>query len=181
MGGPGRTPAEAVDALEEAIPVIRALWSTERGLRVGGDHYALDGVHGGPPPAHDIGIWLGAIGPRMLAVTGRLADGWVPSLPIVPPDQLLAKHDLIDAAAADAGREPDAIRRIYNVGGTITDGETGDGPLEGPVDKWVDTLTSFVTDLRMDTFILTLDADWPTQLRRFAEDVVPGVRDALSR
>lgn len=180
MGGPGRTPGEAVDAVEEAIQVIRALWTAERGLRVGGEHYALDGIHGGPPPPHDIGIWLGAIGPRMLSVTGRMADGWVPSLPVVPPDQLLTRHEQIDAAASAAGRSPQAIRRIYNLGGTITDGAVGDGPLDGPVDKWIDTLVAFAADLRMDTFILTIDADGPAQVRRFAEEVIPGVRDALT-
>src|SRR5213080_3842662 len=52
-------------AFEEAIAVIRAMWSGERGLRVGGEHYRLAGVHSGPRPAHPIGIWLGAAGPRM--------------------------------------------------------------------------------------------------------------------
>lgn len=181
MGGPDRTAGEAVDALEEAIAVIRALWSTERGLQAGGTHYRLDGVHGGPTPTHDIGIWLGAIGPRMLALTGRLADGWVPSLPYVPPERLPEMHERIDAAAAQAGRAPDAIRRVYNVAGTITDGRRGEGPLDGPVELWVDTLARFATELRMDAFIHWIDMDDPAQVHRFAEEVVPGVRAALAR
>jgi alkanesulfonate monooxygenase SsuD/methylene tetrahydromethanopterin reductase-like flavin-dependent oxidoreductase (luciferase family) len=180
IGGPDRSPGEAVDALEEAIAVIRALWSTERGLRVAGEHYALNGVHGGPAPAHAIGIWLGAVGPRMLGLTGRLADGWVPSLPYVGPDRLPDAHARIDEAAVEAGRDPADVRRIYNIGGTITDGARGDGPLDGPVDHWVDTLARFAAELRMDAFVLSLDslADHG-QLHRFAEEVVPGVRAAL--
>src|SRR4051794_26087394 len=54
MGGPVRSRGESVDALVEAIAVIRALWSGRRGVRVDGEHYRLDGVHAGPAPAHDI-------------------------------------------------------------------------------------------------------------------------------
>src|SRR5690606_26820135 len=79
-GGPRRTPGESLTALEEAIHVIRRVWSGERNLRFDGEHYRLAGAHSGPVPAHDIGIWLGAYGPRALEPTGRLADGGVPSL-----------------------------------------------------------------------------------------------------
>src|SRR2546430_1939392 len=75
MGGPVRTPAESVSALEEAIQVIRLMWSGGRGLRFDGSFYSLSGVNAGPEPAHPIGIWLGAYRPRMLALIGRLADG----------------------------------------------------------------------------------------------------------
>ena len=53
--GPERTPKESVDALEEAIAIIRRVWAGERGIRVEGAHYRLAGAHGGPPPAHDMG------------------------------------------------------------------------------------------------------------------------------
>ncbi|CAN5886831.1 hypothetical protein BH23ACT10_BH23ACT10_04150 [soil metagenome] len=155
------------------------MWSTDRELQVDGAHYRLDGVHGGPAPAHDIGIWVGATGPRMLANIGRLAAGWVPSLPYVPPERLGDMHEQIDAAAHDAGRDPATIRRIYNVGGAITDGARGDGPLDGPVDHWVDALARYATGHRMDTFIHSVDLGDETQLRRFAEEVVPGIRAAL--
>lgn len=86
-GGPRRTPGEAVDALVEAIEIIRGMW---RGgsLTYAGKHYQVKGLHAGPTPAHDIPIWLGAYQPRMLTVTGRRADAWVPSLGYASPDQL---------------------------------------------------------------------------------------------
>src|SRR3954466_3334838 len=92
MGGPQRAPKESVDALEEAIQVIRLMWSSERSVSFEGEHYSLDGVHPGPPPAHPIGIWLGAYGPRMMRVTGGLADGWLPSLPRLPLDEVPGKQ-----------------------------------------------------------------------------------------
>src|SRR3984893_18548973 len=117
MGGPVRTPGESVQALEEAFQVIRLMWSGERGIHFDGKFYQLAGVHSGPVPAHSIGIWLGAYKPRMLALVGRLADGWVPSLGGLKPQDMPAANARVDEAAAAAGREPSSIRRVLNVGG----------------------------------------------------------------
>src|ERR1700674_253733 len=116
MGGPVRTPGESVQALEESIHVIRLMWSGDRGIRFDGKFYQLAGAHSGPVPAHPIGIWLGAYKPRMLALVGRLADGWGPSLGGLKPRDMPAANARVAAAAAAAGREPSAIRRILNVG-----------------------------------------------------------------
>ncbi|MEX3105436.1 LLM class flavin-dependent oxidoreductase [Streptomyces sp. ST1020] len=90
-GGPRRDAGTARRATREAIDVIRALWGdAARPVRVPGEHYALDGAVPGPAPAHAIGIWLGAVGPRMLALAGEKADGWLPSVPHVPPGRLAA-------------------------------------------------------------------------------------------
>src|SRR5215207_5601790 len=139
-GGPVRSGPESVDALEEAIGIIRRVWAAEGGIAVAGEHYAMRGGHGGPPPAHDIGIWLGAYGPRMMRVVGRLADGWIPSLSNLPLEEALKRQDMIDEAARAAGRDPAAIRRIANVNGVVTDGEH-DGWLRGPPDHWAAELT----------------------------------------
>jgi alkanesulfonate monooxygenase SsuD/methylene tetrahydromethanopterin reductase-like flavin-dependent oxidoreductase (luciferase family) len=180
MGGPRREPAQAVESLREAIEVIRLLWSGERGLRFEGNHYRLGGVHSGPVPAHDIGIWVGAGGPRMLALIGSAADGWVPSSSWIPPARLGAAHDRIDEAAIAAGRKPSAVRRIYNIAGRITDGARGEF-LEGPVPYWTDEVTRLAVEFGMDTFIMWPTGDDPTaQLRRFAEEVAPAVRDSVA-
>ena len=88
MGGERLTPGQSVDALSEAIDVIRGIWdvSTRRGVRVDGEHHRVTGAKRGPEPAHDIGLWLGAYKPRMLRLTGRKADGWLPSLAYMAPD-----------------------------------------------------------------------------------------------
>lgn len=178
MDGPRRSPGEAVSALEEAITVCRLMWSGEHAVRFGGRHYALDGVHAGPAPAHPIGIWLGAIGPRMLALTGRAADGWVPSSSYVPPERLPDAQARIDDAAAAAGRAPADIARVYNVFGTVDD--RGSGFLAGPPAQWVDELTALAVEHGMDSFVFGPAAGDPlTQTRRFAEEVAPGVRAAV--
>jgi alkanesulfonate monooxygenase SsuD/methylene tetrahydromethanopterin reductase-like flavin-dependent oxidoreductase (luciferase family) len=179
MGGPRRSRAEAVDSVAEAISVIRLLWSGERNLRFEGRHYRLKGVHSGPVPSHDIGIWLGASGPRMLSLIGRTADGWVPSSGRIPPGALPAMHERIDIGADAAGRKRSEVRRIYNVSGTITGGERGAFP-EGPVSYWVDELTRLAVEFGMDAFIFWPATDPTAQLQRFAEDVAPAVRRSVN-
>jgi alkanesulfonate monooxygenase SsuD/methylene tetrahydromethanopterin reductase-like flavin-dependent oxidoreductase (luciferase family) len=178
MGGPRRTPGEAVDALEEAIAVLRLLWSDQRSVRFTGQHYRVAGVKPGPAPAHPIGIWVGAFGPRMLSLIGRVADGWVPSSPSLPPERLPAAQARIDDAATAAGRDPASIRRLYNISGRI--GPGGGGFLDGPAGQWVEQLLPVVTEHGMDTLVL-----WPTefparQLELFAAEVAPALREAVA-
>lgn len=179
MGGPRRSPGEALESVGDAIEVIRALWSGERGLRTDGAQYRLSGVHGGPVPAHDIGIWVGGAGPRMMRLIGQRADGWVPSLAYVPESALAEKTAILDDAAAAAGRDPRSIRRIYNVAGQITD-RVEDSPraIIGPPQHWAQTLLRLASEHRMDTFVLWPSGEIDRQLARFAEEVVPAVRAA---
>ncbi|WP_017606484.1 LLM class flavin-dependent oxidoreductase, partial [Nocardiopsis alkaliphila] len=87
MGGGRRTPGQAVDALSEAIDIIRATWDTDErgGVRANGEHYSVHGMRRGPAPRHDVDIWLGAYKPRMLRLVGAKADGWLPSLGYLDP------------------------------------------------------------------------------------------------
>lgn len=179
MGGDAREGGVAVSALEEAISVIRLIWSGQRGVRFDGSFYQLRGVNTGPVPVHPIGIWLGAYRPRMLAITGRLADGWLPSLGPMSPDALNDANRRIDDAATAAGRSPADILRIYNVNGRITDGSSN-GFLDGPVDQWVDQLSELTVDYGMDGYILGPADDSPEQLRRFATEIAPRVRENAS-
>jgi alkanesulfonate monooxygenase SsuD/methylene tetrahydromethanopterin reductase-like flavin-dependent oxidoreductase (luciferase family) len=180
MGGEARGPGESVDALAEAIEIIRLYWSGDRTITFHGQHYTVSGLHPGPAPAHRIGIWVGAYKPRMLALTGRLADGWVPSMPYAPPATIPELQQRIDQAAANAGREPRDVRRVYNVMGAITDGPATD-LLQGPAEHWVEELTGFALELGFDTFIFWPAEDAIRQIDRFAGEVVPAVREAVDR
>ncbi|MBE2999631.1 LLM class flavin-dependent oxidoreductase [Nocardiopsis sp. HNM0947] len=179
MGGPRRTPREAAGALVEAVEIIRLMWSGERSVRFSGEHYTLSGVKPGPLPVHDMGIWLGVAGPRLLRALGRAADGWVPSTGFIGPDELAGKHALIDEGAAEAGRDPASIRRVYNVWGTITGGASS-GFLDGPADQWVDQLTELVLEYGMDTFVFGPSDGSVEQVERFAAEVAPAVRSMVA-
>lgn len=158
-GGPVRTPGESVSALEEAIQVLRLLWSGQRGIKFSGDFYSLSGAHSGPIPAHPIGIWIGAYRPRMLSLIGRLADGWVPSLGYVQPSDLSEGNQRIDDSALAAGRDPKAIRRLLNAG-------------EQPAELYVELALGH----GIDTFLVTED---PDVMRQFSSEIAPRVREEV--
>jgi alkanesulfonate monooxygenase SsuD/methylene tetrahydromethanopterin reductase-like flavin-dependent oxidoreductase (luciferase family) len=151
MGGRPRSPRQSVDAVELAIGEIREFWKGE-------------GKFDGPKPAHDIGIWVGAYKPRMLRITGALADGWIPSQSYLPPEQVPEAMKRVDDAAAAEGRDPSQIRRVYNL--------LSDEPPQP------EQLADFVTELGFDSLIFSpADAG---ELGRLAHDVVPAVRDEVA-
>jgi alkanesulfonate monooxygenase SsuD/methylene tetrahydromethanopterin reductase-like flavin-dependent oxidoreductase (luciferase family) len=178
LGSRRLTPGQSVDALEEGIDIIRSLWDVEQPgkVRFDGSYYRLGGAARGPAPVHDVGIWIGAYKPRMLRLTGRKGDGWLPSLPYLQPGDLAAGNARIDEAAAEAGRDPAEIRRILNVAGAFS--PTGQGLLNGPPEQWVEELTRFALEDGIGTFILM--ADDPTTIETLASDVAPAVRELVA-
>jgi alkanesulfonate monooxygenase SsuD/methylene tetrahydromethanopterin reductase-like flavin-dependent oxidoreductase (luciferase family) len=185
MGAPARTPGQSLEALEEAIVILRAWWSTAGVLRFHGRHYQLEGARPGPRPAHPIGIWLGAARPRALALTGRKADGWAaPLMNYLPPAQAAEAQEVIDRAAREARRDPASIRRIYNVPGAFTSNapapaRDSDQSIVGPPEHWVEVITHLALDLGFGTFILLGPPD-PDLLRIFIEEVAPDVRERVA-
>jgi alkanesulfonate monooxygenase SsuD/methylene tetrahydromethanopterin reductase-like flavin-dependent oxidoreductase (luciferase family) len=166
FGGPRRSPGETVEAVDEAIDVLRLLWSEERSVSFEGKHYRLHDARPGPRPAHPIGIWLGAFRPRMIRLVGRKADGWLPSLGVLSREELRAGNRWIDEAAQKAGRDPTSIRRIINVQGLIGEGPAArraelrvgylaGEPLVGPPSWWLETIGGLADD-GFDTVVF-----WP--------------------
>lgn len=172
--GPRLTTGQSIAALEEAIAIMREVWTpTGGGIRLPGQHYTVSGAKRGPEPAHDVEIWLGAYKPRMLALTGRLANGWLPTSAYAGPDQLAAMNKIIDEAAVEAGRDPASVRRLYNVSGRFSG---SGGFLHGSEEVWIDQLAELTMGEGMSTYIL--GSDDPDDIRRFAE-VAAGVREAV--
>jgi Luciferase-like monooxygenase/Hemerythrin HHE cation binding domain len=177
-GGRRLSSGQAVDALEEAIAVVRQVWATQTpgGVRLDGDYYQVAGAKRGPAPAHEISVWVGAYKPRMLALVGRAADGWLPSLSYLSgPAELGQLNALIDEAAVGAGRDPHGIRRLLNVTGAFTSASTGF--LQGPPDQWAEELAGLALDYGVSAFIL--GSDDPRMLQVFAQEVAPAVRESV--
>jgi alkanesulfonate monooxygenase SsuD/methylene tetrahydromethanopterin reductase-like flavin-dependent oxidoreductase (luciferase family) len=171
MGGPRRSPRESVDALEEALAILRAFWSGDRSVTFEGEHYRVKGAHPGPQPAHPVGIWLGAYGPRMLRLTGRLADGWLPSLGghYLRPEDVSERQEAVDEAARAADRDPVQIERAVNV-----------MALEGAPGSWSEQLARIATGLRFSTMLVGVPSEDPVGfVRRLGEDVAPRVRELI--
>lgn len=177
MGGPRRTTGQAREAMAEAIDVLRHSWAAKP-YAFEGAHYSLPRVEPGPRPAHEIGIWLGVRGPRALRLLGEKADGWSVSSSYMPAEELPGLNRIIDGAAREAGRDPGAITRLYNVMGTV--GGPDRGPLEGPVERWVETLRDLATERGMNAFVFWPLDDHEAQIARFIREVVPAAREALA-
>ena len=162
IGGRRLTPGQGVDALSEAIDIMRGVWDAgnREPLRLQGEFYSVNGAKRGPAPAHDIPIWIGALKPRMLRLIGTKGDGWLPSLAYLEPGGLPAGNAIIDEAATAAGRDPREIRRMLNIG-ELPAGQLFDLAMDG-----------------VSTFILA--SDDAATMQRFAEDVIPEVRDLVA-
>lgn len=163
VGGRRLSPGQAVDALEEAIGIIREIWAVEKsgGANIDGEYYSVRGAKRGPASAHPIGISIGAYKRRMLRLTGRVADGWVPSFGYLKGEGDLADMNaLIDEGAVDAGRAPADVRRWLNIGVT---------------DATVDRLVRLATEYGMSGFIVA--ADDALEFERFAAEIMPDVRE----
>lgn len=100
-----------VARLEEGLATIRALWDSHGELVSRDSSYFplrnavfdLPPHRGAWPP-----IWLAAHKPRMLRLTGRYADGWLPCV-YFRSDQYARGLDAVRSAASDAGRDPMSI------------------------------------------------------------------------
>jgi alkanesulfonate monooxygenase SsuD/methylene tetrahydromethanopterin reductase-like flavin-dependent oxidoreductase (luciferase family) len=176
LGGPLLSPAEKIDGLAEAIQVIRGAW-TRSGYTQHGRQHSVRDLEMEPKPGRPIPVWLGTFGPRALAVTGRLADGWIPSLGYVPAEQFPAMRRRIDAAAEAAGRRPDEIRGILNTSihidpDIMPQPDTVTGSAEQVISQLRDLLGLGFTGFN---FIIP-SPDRTATMQRIAEEVLPALR-----
>lgn len=163
-GGRRLSAGQGVQALDEAVDVIRGVWDADGPgtLQVDGEFYRVDGAERGPAPAHDIPIWLGAYKPRMLDLVGRKADGWLPSLPFMEPGGLQRGNAAVDAAAVAAGRDPREITRLLNI-----------FPDQTPA-----ALSRMAVEDGVSVFILVSDEQ--KVIEHFAAEVIPAVREQVA-
>ena len=188
LGVPRLDGGSAVRAMAEAITLIRALSGGGEPVTFDGEFYHVSGLDPADAPAPR--VFTGSVGPKSLAVTGRLADGWVPPMASDWLSQLCRdSRPRIDDAAAAAGRDPAEVATVYNFGGRITPeplaatrGEDGRW-IGGSARQWVDELTTAVLEHHASGFIYRSTDDTPAAgaLARWATEIVPAVRDAIAR
>jgi alkanesulfonate monooxygenase SsuD/methylene tetrahydromethanopterin reductase-like flavin-dependent oxidoreductase (luciferase family) len=103
----GIAPFDPLRMIEEYVHVVRAV------LR--GDAHGFSGQVfqvgmvplDSPPVRADLPVYLAGLGPKMLALAGRIADGVV--LNLVSPAQAGQAASIVRAAAKEAGRDPSAV------------------------------------------------------------------------
>lgn len=172
------TPKDKIDGLEEAVRIMRGLWSSPR-FTFEGRHHRTEEADLEPKPRHHIPIWLGTFGKRSLAVTGRVADGWIPTFAMATPEDVPAMRDRILDAARSAGRRPDEITLAYNLDFRIQDtGFSEAGVVSGSAAHLAEQLISF-TALGFTAMNFSPAGDEPErQIERLAQEVLPIVRRA---
>jgi alkanesulfonate monooxygenase SsuD/methylene tetrahydromethanopterin reductase-like flavin-dependent oxidoreductase (luciferase family) len=189
MGVPRLSPGDAVDAFEEAIVLVKRLSGGGPPVTYTGRHYQVDQIE--PAPVAAPPVWTGSVGPKSLAATGRVADGWIPGHAADwRSERYRASRPVIDEAAVAAGRDPREIRTVFNFPGRISDRplaatrDRADRWIGGSVGEWVEELTGAVLEHGASGFIL-FSASGGTQddvsLGRWAREIVPAVREAIAK
>ncbi|NMO55880.1 LLM class flavin-dependent oxidoreductase [Actinoplanes sp. TBRC 11911] len=175
MGGADRTGKHMLHYVRESLTVMRR--ALDGGVvRLDGNEVDVRGYQAGPVPPERIELWVGAIGPAMLANVGRYADGWMsPGSAYLPPSKVPAMRSVIDESAEAAGRDPSQVRRIYNIFGGV--GTRSGRGFEGPVEQWAEWITSWTRDLGFTSFVFWPVAGDPVrQAEVFGNEVIPAVR-----
>lgn len=187
LGAPQLEPAAAVRAMEEAITLVRALSGGGDPVTFDGEFHRVSAIDPAPVPAPP--VWTGSNGPKSLAVTGRVADGWIPGH---AADWLSSRYrwsrPIIDEAAAAAGRDPRDVATIYNLPGRVTQAplpttRDGEGRWRGgSVEQWVEELTGAALEHGAAGFIHFPSGGAPADvaLGQWANEIVPAVREAVA-
>ena len=89
--------------LDEAINIMRRLWTEERVTYESEFIKLTDATIGVRPKQANVPIWMGSRSEAGLRRTGRLGDGWLPTQ--ITPEEVAAGIARINEYAAEAGRE----------------------------------------------------------------------------
>jgi alkanesulfonate monooxygenase SsuD/methylene tetrahydromethanopterin reductase-like flavin-dependent oxidoreductase (luciferase family) len=189
LGVPRLSPGDAVNAFEEAIALIKLLSGGGPPVTYRGRHYQVNEIE--PAPVAAPLVWTGSVGPKSLAATGRVADGWIPGHAADwRSERYRVSRPVIDEAAAAVGRAPREIRTVFNLPGRITDRplpatrDRGGRWTGGSVDQWAEELTGAVLEHGASGFILFPPghaAHDDVSLGRWSKEIVPAVRDAIAK
>lgn len=168
---------EKIEGLEEAVRIVRGLWS-EPTFTYEGQHHRTIAADLEPKPEHDIPIWLGTFGKRSLAVTGRVADGWIPSLAFAPPNEIPEMRNRIIAAAEEIRRDPKEITFVYNIEVRIdTIADANPHVVCGSPEAVADQLRSLVELGFSGMNLMPVGSNLDEQVEGLGAEVLPLLRD----
>ena len=175
-GYPFPTPGERMDQLEEAVQILRAMW-TEPAPSFTGRHYAIAGAYCEPRPDPPPPLMIGGGGPkRLIPLAARYADLWDlwhgGDPMTLDRAEYVTKRDLLVAAATAAGRDPAAIGRSLSFEFCTLPTDAAGAA------AWRAALTALV-DLGVQQFLIgPRPVPGADAVRRFAAEVIAPLRGA---
>jgi probable F420-dependent oxidoreductase len=179
--GQGQYYARRGAVSDEQMRVFRTLW-TEDVPRFSGEFYQFDSLGARPQPVQKPHppIWIGGHTPPALRRVGRSGDGWLPigARPPadLPPHEIAEGMARIREVAAQAGRDPNAIRLGFST--TVVLGASTRRPFQGSPDDIRADLRAY-EEVGVERFILSFGpapaAEYERRLRQFVEQVQPAL------
>lgn len=169
-----RSPGAKVEALKDALTILHGTWAgtpfTHDGPQLAVRDAAIE-----PKPVRRIPIWIGGNGPKVLALTGRLADGWLPSVPFAPPEVIPERSAIILRAAEAARRSREDLTFVSDVGIAVGPRRDDGSLVRGSAEEVAERLAAF-GELGFDAINVWPAGDATEQRHRIAEEVLPLLR-----
>lgn len=154
------SPATRIRQLEEAVQVIRAMW-TQTPASFEGRYYRIENAYCEPKPNPAPPIMIGAAGEQLaLRVVARHADWY--NTPGIPVELVQRKLDVLHRYCDEIGREYDAMVK------TATIGTVAVAPTRAEAQRMAEASPFFRPD-QPSSAVVGEPGDAVEQLRRFAD------------
>jgi alkanesulfonate monooxygenase SsuD/methylene tetrahydromethanopterin reductase-like flavin-dependent oxidoreductase (luciferase family) len=173
-----------VDQLDEYVQIIKAMWRDEQAT-FEGKHYRVKEAWCEPKPDPIPPIMIGAMKPKMIALTVRHADWW--NVSWTKLEDFRRMVDDCERACEEQGRDPKTLRRTWFGGCACAptqqalDDMLGDrgfpgGGIKGTPDQVIEQMRGFI-DLGVDYFMLgTAGLPNFTTMEMLLDRVVPAIK-----
>lgn len=140
--------------MDEYLRCLQALW-TQDPVEFDGEFYTVPRSHVAPAPVQrpHPPLLLGGTAPPALRRAGRLAQGWIGSSH-QDPSRIGACASLVREGAAEAGRDPSAVRIVVRgVVDLLSSPPASRRPLQGTRDQIVDDLRALRAEGATEVFL----------------------------
>ena len=182
-------PGERIAKVADFIHIAQGLWTQPKFTYQGTQLQVKDAVCHPKPTNGLVPIWVGALLPRLLRLTGELADGWLRNRGWPESlDEYRSMNASLSSVAEAAGRDPATIRRILSGTAIVMDTELEvfeaareRGGIEaarkagivGVPEQAIEQLREVIS-LGADTFIFGFNT--PESMELFASKIIPALR-----
>ncbi|WP_456468504.1 LLM class flavin-dependent oxidoreductase [Archaeoglobus sp.] len=104
-----------VARLEEAVEIMKLMLNSDYGepINFEGKFYRLEDAVFDVKPIGELPFWFGAHGNRMLKLTAKHGDGWLPTT--LPPEAYAERAEKLEKYAKEFGRDPEEITKAIFV------------------------------------------------------------------